>query len=168
MSAPPQTAGLDDSVTDAACRLAAARIGALPIVDQDRLVGLVTTTDVLEAEVRRAMGALNSTSPSPVARAPASGCVKQLGPRGAALLHGFVRAQLRQVVSVNSPTAWQRVIWHPAMALAWLLATIYLIAAVGFTTMRIAALVIQSIWLIIAIANAMTRGRVLAWIYRKD
>ena len=62
MSSPPQTAGPDDSVTEAAGRLAAARIGALPIVDCGHLIGLVTTTDVLEAEVRRAMGSRNDTN----------------------------------------------------------------------------------------------------------
>jgi len=70
--------------------------------------------------------------------------------------------------SPTSVTTWHRVIWHPAMALAWLLATIYFIATNGLTGMRIVALVIQGTWLILAIANTMTRGRVLAWIYRKD
>lgn len=55
MIAPPQTAGPEDSLTEAAGRLAASRIGALPIVERGTLVGLVTVTDVLEAEVARAM-----------------------------------------------------------------------------------------------------------------
>ncbi len=63
---------------------------------------------------------------------------------------------------------WQRVIWHPALALVWLLLTIYFVATVGLTNMRIAALVFQSLWLVLSIANTMTRGRVVAWIYRKD
>lgn len=72
MSSPPQTAGPDDSVTDAAGRLAAARIGALPVVDGGRLIGLVTTTDVLEAEVRRAMGSRNDTNDTAVVAAGAA------------------------------------------------------------------------------------------------
>jgi len=55
MTAPVQTAGPDDSLTEAAGRLAASRIGALPIVELGRLIGLVTVTDVLEAEVKSAM-----------------------------------------------------------------------------------------------------------------
>lgn len=55
MQAPVQTAGPADSLSEAAGRLAAARIGALPIVELGRLVGLVTVTDVLAAEVTAAM-----------------------------------------------------------------------------------------------------------------
>lgn len=51
----PQTANPEDSLTEAAARLANARIGALPIVDGGALVGIVTVTDVLDAEVRSAM-----------------------------------------------------------------------------------------------------------------
>jgi len=50
-----QTAGPDDSLTEVAGRLADSRIGALPIVDAGKLLGLVTVVDVLEAEVREAM-----------------------------------------------------------------------------------------------------------------
>lgn len=55
MVASPQTAGPDDSLTEVAGRLAAARIGAMPIVERGRLIGLITVTDVLEAEVAAAM-----------------------------------------------------------------------------------------------------------------
>jgi acetoin utilization protein AcuB len=55
MVAPPQTAAPEDSLTEVAGRLALAKIGALPIVERGSLIGLVTTTDVLEAEVREAM-----------------------------------------------------------------------------------------------------------------
>lgn len=55
MIAQPQTAGPDDSLTEVAGRLAAARIGAMPIVERGALIGLVTVTDVLEAEVASAM-----------------------------------------------------------------------------------------------------------------
>jgi acetoin utilization protein AcuB len=55
MVAPPQTAGPDDSLTEVAGRLAAAKIGAMPVVERGTLLGLVTVTDVLEAEVANAM-----------------------------------------------------------------------------------------------------------------
>ena len=55
MVAPPQTAGPDDSLTEVAGRFAAARIGAMPVVERGTLIGLVTVTDVLEAEVASAM-----------------------------------------------------------------------------------------------------------------
>ena len=55
MAAPPQTAGPDDSLTEVAGRLAAAKIGAMPIVERGTLIGLVTVTDVLEAEVASSM-----------------------------------------------------------------------------------------------------------------
>ena len=55
MSAPPKTAGPDDSLTEVAGRLAASKIGAMPVVERGELLGLVTVTDVLEAEVAQAM-----------------------------------------------------------------------------------------------------------------
>ena len=55
MVANVQTAGPDDSLTEVVGRLSVSRIGALPIVERGRLVGLVTLTDVLEAEVCDAM-----------------------------------------------------------------------------------------------------------------
>jgi acetoin utilization protein AcuB len=51
----PQTAGPDDSLTEVAGRLAKAKIGAMPIVERGTLIGLVTVTDVLDAEVRQSM-----------------------------------------------------------------------------------------------------------------
>lgn len=51
----PQTANPDDSVVEATARLASARIGALPIVRLGKLIGIVTVTDLLQAEVQRAM-----------------------------------------------------------------------------------------------------------------
>jgi acetoin utilization protein AcuB len=56
MSSPVQTAHPEDSLTEVAGRLAAAKIGALPVVELGKLVGLITVTDVLEAEVMSAMG----------------------------------------------------------------------------------------------------------------
>jgi acetoin utilization protein AcuB len=55
MVAPVHTAGPDDSLTEIACRLAAEKIGALPVVERGKVLGIVTVTDVLEAEVRLAM-----------------------------------------------------------------------------------------------------------------
>jgi len=56
MSQPVQTCGPDDSLTEVAGRLAASKIGALPVVELGKVIGIVTVTDVLEGEVRAAMG----------------------------------------------------------------------------------------------------------------
>jgi acetoin utilization protein AcuB len=55
MTPSPQTAGPDDSLTEIAGLLAASKIGAMPVVERGALIGLVTVTDVLEAEVSQAM-----------------------------------------------------------------------------------------------------------------
>jgi acetoin utilization protein AcuB len=55
MSSPAQTAHPEDSLTEVAGRLAVSKVGALPVVELGRLVGLVTVSDVLEAEVMQAM-----------------------------------------------------------------------------------------------------------------
>ena len=55
MQAPVHTANPDDSVVEAAGRLAMSKIGALPVVELGKLVGIVTVTDVLDADVRAAM-----------------------------------------------------------------------------------------------------------------
>jgi CBS domain-containing protein len=55
MRAPAQTAGPDDSLTEAAGRMAMSKIGALPIVELGQLIGLITVTDVLAAQVADAM-----------------------------------------------------------------------------------------------------------------
>ncbi len=52
----PQTAHPDDSLTEVAGRMAGAKIGAMPIVELGKLLGLATITDILDAEVRVAMG----------------------------------------------------------------------------------------------------------------
>ena len=56
MTTPAQTAGPDDSITEVAGRMAAAKLGAIPVVERGKLLGLCTVTDVLDAEVRLAMG----------------------------------------------------------------------------------------------------------------
>lgn len=55
MQGPVQTAGPDDSLTEAAGRMAVSKIGALPVVEQGRMLGIATVSDVLAAEVRDAM-----------------------------------------------------------------------------------------------------------------
>jgi CBS domain-containing protein len=57
----PQTAGPECSLTEAAGRLAHSNIGCLPVTEKGRLVGLVTRTDVLAAEVRSSMEASTTT-----------------------------------------------------------------------------------------------------------
>lgn len=52
----PQTAGPNDSLTEAAARMAEYRIGCLPITEGGMLLSLVTTTDVLSAEARQSLG----------------------------------------------------------------------------------------------------------------
>jgi CBS domain-containing protein len=47
MSAPPITIAADASVEDAARVMADRKIGCLPVVEDDELVGLITETDVL-------------------------------------------------------------------------------------------------------------------------
>ncbi len=52
----PQTAHPDDSLSEVAGRMAASKLGAMPIVERGKLLGIATITDVLDAEVRVAMG----------------------------------------------------------------------------------------------------------------
>lgn len=52
MSKPPITAGPRDPVEDAARTLRQERIGALPVVEGDALVGIITGTDLLDAVLR--------------------------------------------------------------------------------------------------------------------
>jgi CBS domain-containing protein len=55
MTSPPHTARPDDSLTEVAARMAMAKIGAMPVVERGKLLGIATITDVLDAEVRVAM-----------------------------------------------------------------------------------------------------------------
>jgi CBS domain-containing protein len=52
MQAHPQVADPDDSATEAAARMATDRLTCLPIVRDGDLLGVVTTTDILAAQVR--------------------------------------------------------------------------------------------------------------------
>lgn len=63
MQTPVQTAGPDDSLTEIAGRMALAKIGAMPVVERGKLLGIASVADVLDAEVRAAM------TPSPAAMA---------------------------------------------------------------------------------------------------
>lgn len=49
MSAPPATIGPDETVDAAARLMMSQRISALPVVDQQEFVGIITTTDCLRA-----------------------------------------------------------------------------------------------------------------------
>jgi len=56
MTRPVQTAHPDDSLVEVAGRMAGAKIGSLPVIEQGKLVGMVTTTDILTAQLMEAMG----------------------------------------------------------------------------------------------------------------
>lgn len=66
MQSPVHTARPDDSVTEVVGRMAAAKIGAMPVVELGKLLGIATITDVLDAEVRIAM------EPAPTAKLTAA------------------------------------------------------------------------------------------------
>ena len=53
MSTPAHTAGPDDTVIEAMARVSGQKIGCLPITDKGELIGMVTVTDLLAAEVRQ-------------------------------------------------------------------------------------------------------------------
>jgi CBS domain-containing protein len=55
MTRSPRTAAADDSITEVAGRLAMTKIGALPVVERGFVLGIITVTDVLAAEVQEAM-----------------------------------------------------------------------------------------------------------------
>jgi CBS domain-containing protein len=55
MRAEPKTASPDDSVTEAAGRMAMSKVGCLPVTELGRLVGIITSTDVLNAQVFQAL-----------------------------------------------------------------------------------------------------------------
>jgi acetoin utilization protein AcuB len=55
MEETPHTCHAEDSVIEIAARMAAEKVGCLPVVDKGHLVGILTTTDILTAQVREAM-----------------------------------------------------------------------------------------------------------------
>lgn len=52
MHTPVETATPDDSVDEAAARMAARKISCLPVIDGDDLIGIITSTDILANQVR--------------------------------------------------------------------------------------------------------------------
>jgi CBS domain-containing protein len=69
----PQLANPEDSLNEVAERMAAGRLGALPVMEGGALVGIITTTDVLAGEVQAATA---PRSPSgATARDAMTGCL---------------------------------------------------------------------------------------------
>ncbi len=66
MRMPAQTAGPDEALNEIAGRMADGKLGAMPVVERGKLLGLVTISDVLDAEVREAM------RPAPASEATAA------------------------------------------------------------------------------------------------
>jgi acetoin utilization protein AcuB len=56
MNAPVVTVHPDDAIEDAARRLRHHRVGALPVLEDDRLVGIVTAVDLIDAMARTRSG----------------------------------------------------------------------------------------------------------------
>lgn len=67
MTANPVALGPDDSLADAVRLLRRARIGTVPIVEDRRLVGMLTRSDVLEALLAISQGEERSPAPGPEA-----------------------------------------------------------------------------------------------------
>jgi acetoin utilization protein AcuB len=116
MAHPPKTAHPLDPVEDAARTMRALKIGCLPVVDGDRLVGIVTGIDLLDALLRltgvdKATGRLElrlADRPGGLARLTALIAERQLNihsiltyPEGA----GLVRAVLRVNTLETRPLA---------------------------------------------------------------
>lgn len=64
MKRDPQTAGPEDSLTEVAARMAEQKIGCMPVTEKGKLLSLVTTTDVLAAEVREAFSGSVADGPT--------------------------------------------------------------------------------------------------------
>lgn len=64
MQSQAQTATPDDSVTEAMARMAQYKIDCLPITELGKLVGIVTVTDILAAQVQEAMAPTPSAGPT--------------------------------------------------------------------------------------------------------
>jgi len=81
MQPDPQTAGPADTVNEIAGRIVTARIEVLPIVERGCLSGVVTATDVFDAEVRSAMTprpeatAADAMTDAPITVAPSDSLV---------------------------------------------------------------------------------------------
>jgi len=55
MTTPAQSIHPDDPVLEAAGRMAASKLGSLPVMDKGKLVGIITTVDILASQVEQAM-----------------------------------------------------------------------------------------------------------------
>lgn len=64
MSAPPVTVEPDVSIEQAALALADCKIGCLPVVEGDRLIGIVTETDILRHFALRRREPRSGTTPA--------------------------------------------------------------------------------------------------------
>src|SRR5689334_21146128 len=56
MRASVQVAQRDDSIAETMERMASEELGALPVIEHGKLLGIITVSDLLDAEVRAAMG----------------------------------------------------------------------------------------------------------------
>lgn len=122
----PETAGPEDSITEAAGRMSLHKIGCLPVTEKGALVGLVTTTDILGAEVQQAMEptitrgprVAEAMTPSPSTVHPgdglldAAGRMRSLGVRHLPVVDGGGR-----VVGMLSDRDVRAVIGDPTRAL---------------------------------------------------
>lgn len=72
MSTPARTIGPDDSLSAAAATLIQERIGALPVVEEGRLIGIVSTTDCLRQLVDEAPPQDHTRRPHPPAVPPSA------------------------------------------------------------------------------------------------
>ncbi|MRG93154.1 CBS domain-containing protein [Polyangium spumosum] len=68
MAAPVETTGPDEGVDEASARMAARRIDCLPVLEDGRLVGILTSTDVLAERGRLAHKGAAGPTPLPLAR----------------------------------------------------------------------------------------------------
>jgi acetoin utilization protein AcuB len=57
------TAGPKDTLTESAARMALEKVSCLPVTEYGRLIGLVTTTDVLAAEARASLESVGRPGP---------------------------------------------------------------------------------------------------------
>jgi CBS domain-containing protein len=122
----PQTCGPEDSVTEVAGRMASAKIGCLPVVELGRVVGLVTATDVLAAQVFQAMRPVERSpltardvmSPDPATVHPddhvldAAARMHQLGVRHLLVIDGTSR-----LIGILSDRDVRRAIGNPIEAM---------------------------------------------------
>lgn len=64
MSTQVQTAVPEESVEEAAARMAQHKVGCLPVIEREELVGLLTTSEILAAQVRELLGPAPRNGPT--------------------------------------------------------------------------------------------------------